>query len=144
MYLPLFKDEHDLEDIPVFYGAINLYLKQRWPAFQKVPMWMKRLLNSRLALKFASGMASSTRAEGLEEMTLSLLRGEHGKQAHELDKMVNWIHQHVQPDIIHLSNALLLGLVNRLKEAIKVPLICSLVSVPLALGCGLIKGGAGW
>ena len=28
MYLPLFSDEHDISDVPVFYGAISIYLKQ--------------------------------------------------------------------------------------------------------------------
>ena len=28
MYLPLFADEHDIKDIPVFYGAVSIYLKQ--------------------------------------------------------------------------------------------------------------------
>jgi glycosyltransferase involved in cell wall biosynthesis len=126
MYLPLFKDEHDLEDIPVFYGAISLYLKQHWKAFKNIPQWIERLLNSKPALKLASGMAGSTRAEGLEEMTLSMLRGKEGKQADELDKMVGWIAEHCKPDIIHLSNGLLLGLARRLKEEVKVPIVCTL------------------
>ena len=126
MYLPLFKDEHDLENIPVFYGAINLYLKQHWNIFKNTPRWIERALNSKPALKLASGMAGSTRAEGLEEMTLSMLRGEEGRQAKDLDQLVGWIAEHCKPDIIHLSNALLLGLAHRLKEEVNVPLVCSL------------------
>ena len=52
-------------------------------------------------------------------MTMSLLMGEHGAQAEELDKMVSWIKDHYQPDIIHLSNALLLGLAKQLKEKLR-------------------------
>jgi glycosyltransferase involved in cell wall biosynthesis len=40
--------------------------------------------------------------------------------------MVNWIAEHCQPDIIHISNALLLGLARRLKEKIGVPVLCTL------------------
>ncbi|MDH3245280.1 MAG: glycosyltransferase family 4 protein [Saprospiraceae bacterium] len=126
MYLPLFKDEHDLEDIPVFYGAISLYLKQKWPSFQLLPNWFDKILNSKPALKFASSMAGTTRAKGLEELTMSMLLGESGQQAEELDKMVTWITEHCQPDVIHLSNALLLGLAHQLKERLNVPVICSL------------------
>lgn len=126
MYLPLFSDEHDLEDIPVFYGAISLYLKHLWPAFRYAPSWLNRWLNSRPALKAASRMASSTRAAGLEEMTVSMLLGEDGGQEEELNHLANWIAGHCKPDIIHLSNALLLGLAHRIREKSNVPIVCSL------------------
>jgi glycosyltransferase involved in cell wall biosynthesis len=126
MYLPLFADEHDLGKIPVFYGAINIYLKQLWPSLQKAPAWLDRLLNSKPALKLASRMAGSTRAAGLEEMTVSMLLGEDGQQKNELDQLVDWIDQHCQPDVVHLSNALLLGLAHRIKEKLQVPVFCSL------------------
>jgi glycosyltransferase involved in cell wall biosynthesis len=71
-------------------------------------------------------MAGSTNAKGLEDMTVSMLLGEEGKQAEELEKMVDWIAENVKPDIIHLSNALLLGLAHKLKERINAPVICSL------------------
>jgi len=127
MYLPLFADEHDLsKEIPVFYGAISIYLKQRFPIFRKAPIWFDGLLNSKPMLKLASRFAGSTRAKGLEEMTVSMLLGEEGQQKDELERMVDWIAEHCTPDVIHLSNALLLGLAHRLSDRINVPLICSL------------------
>lgn len=126
MYLPLFADEHDIRDIPVFYGAVSIYLKQLYPVFRKAPHWFDRLLNSKPLMKLAAGMAGSTRAKGLEEMTISMLLGEEGKQKEELDRMVDWLAENCQPEIIHLSNALLLGLARRLKEKLDVPIVCSL------------------
>ena len=127
MYLPLFADEHDLTgEIPVFYGAISIYLKQQFPIFRKAPGWFDRMLNAKPMLKLASRFAGSTRAAGLEEMTVSMLMGEEGQQKNELDKMVDWIATHCKPDVIHLSNALLVGLAHRLSEKIGVPVICSL------------------
>jgi glycosyltransferase involved in cell wall biosynthesis len=55
-----------------------------------------------------------------------MLLGEQGQQKEELDKMVDWIIEHCKPDIIHISNALLLGLARRLKEKTGVPVLCSL------------------
>jgi glycosyltransferase involved in cell wall biosynthesis len=55
-----------------------------------------------------------------------MLMGEHGEQREELDRMVTWITDHCKPDIIHLSNALLLGLAGRIKEKLNVPVVCSL------------------
>jgi len=127
MYLPLFADEHDLSrEIPVFYGAISIYLKQLFPIFRKAPGWVDRALNSKPMLKLASKFAGSTRAKGLEEMTVSMLLGEEGQQKDELQKMVDWIVENCDPDVIHLSNALLLGLAQQLGERLHVPVICSL------------------
>ena len=77
-------------------------------------------------LKLAAKFAGSTRAKGLEEMTISMLLGEQGEQKDELDKMISWISEHCKPDVIHLSNALLVGLARRLSESMKAPVICSL------------------
>lgn len=126
MYLPLFADEHDISEVPIFYGAISLYLKQVYPVFRKAPKWVDNLLNSKPMMRMAASMAGSTRAKGLEDMTISMLLGEEGAQKEELDNMVNWIAEHCNPDIIHISNALLLGLARRLKEKIGVPVLCSL------------------
>ncbi len=126
MYLPLFSHEQDNEHVPVFYGAVSLYLKQNYPAFKKAPKWFDNMLNTRPVLKQAAKMAGSTRAKGLEEMTISMLLGEHGGQAEELEKMIRWLEEHYRPDVIHLSNALLLGLAGRLKSSLGVPVVCSL------------------
>src|SRR5690554_954884 len=126
MYLPLFADEHDIADVPIFYGAISTYLKQQFPVFRKAPKWVDNLLNSRPMMKLAASMAGSTRASGLEEMTISMLLGEQGEQKEELEHLTSWIAEHCKPDVIHLSNALLLGLARRLKEKINVPVVCSL------------------
>ena len=126
MYLPLFADENDISDVPVFYGAISLYLKQAYPVFRKIPAWMDKLLNSKPMMKIAASMAGSTRAKGLENMTVSMLLGEEGRQKEELEYLVNWVAEHCRPDIIHISNALLLGLARKFKEKIGVPVICTL------------------
>ncbi|HLO60175.1 MAG TPA: glycosyltransferase family 4 protein [Bacteroidales bacterium] len=126
MYLPIFSDEHDISDVPVFYGAISIYLKQLYPVFEKAPAWFDRLLNSKPMLRLAASMAGSTRAKGLEEMTISMLEGEKGKQHEELEKMTDWMRDHFKPDVVHLSNALLLGLAKRLKEKLQVPVVCTL------------------
>jgi len=126
MYLPLFAHETDTGQVPVFYGAISIYLKQMFPAFEKAPKWFDRLLNSKPMLKMAANMAGSTDSPGLSEMTISMLRGEHGKQHEELERMIHWIRDHYKPDVIHLSNALLSGLAPKIRAELGVPVFCSL------------------
>lgn len=126
MYLPLSADKPESRDVPVFYGAISIYLKQLFPIFRHAPRWFDNLLNSKPMLKFAAGMAGSTRARGLGEMTISMLKGEHGQQHEELERMIHWIRDHYHADVIHLSNALLSGLAPRIREQLGVPVFCSL------------------
>lgn len=126
MYLPIFADEHDIEEIPVFYGAISIYLKHSIPFLRRAPGWIDKILNSGPALKLAAGMAGSTNPKGLEGMTISMLLGETGEQKKELDHMVDWLEKHCHADIIHLSNALLIGLARRIKERLNVKVVCTL------------------
>lgn len=126
MYLPLFANDSTGREIPVFYGAISMYLKQQFSLFRHAPAWFDKFLNSGPMLRFAARMANSTRASGLEDMTISMLLGEEGKQKEELEHLVEWLDVHFQPDVVHISNALLLGLAHRLRERLHVPVICSL------------------
>ena len=127
MYLPLFPDDSEAGTaLPVFYGAINVYLKFKFPLLRKAPAWFSRIFDSPLLLNAAAKKAGSTRAATLGEMTISLLRGDEGEHAEELKRLVQTLRDKVQPDIVHLSNALLLGLVRHIKQGLGVPVTCSL------------------
>ena len=126
LYLPLTLDEEDQSaGTPTFFGGINVYLQQQSAIFRKLPSWLHNLLASPTLLKLAAGSAGKTRAQDLGEMTLSILRGEQGNQARELDELIVWLK--TQPvDLICLSNALLAGLARRLRAELNVPVVCSL------------------
>ncbi|MBC8401754.1 MAG: glycosyltransferase family 4 protein [Candidatus Marinimicrobia bacterium] len=127
LYLPLSVDGDLVKNgAPIFFGAINTYLKERFPLLRKLPWWSGKLLDSRYLLNLAAAKAGSTRAAGLEEMTYSMIRGEKGHQANELDHLVHWLKDKIQPDIIYLANALLIGLVRELKRHLQVPVVYAL------------------
>ncbi|MDD2305651.1 MAG: glycosyltransferase family 4 protein [Prolixibacteraceae bacterium] len=126
LYLPIFDDAHDLDEVPVFYGAVNLYLKQQFPIFRHMPAFVEHVLDSKSVLEMAARKAGSTRAKGLEGMTISMLLGEEGGQKEELERLVDWLADEAKPDVVHLSNALLLGLAHRIKERMNVAVVCSL------------------
>ncbi len=127
LYLPLSFDKEDLqEDTPIFFGAISTYLKEKFPVLGNMPNWISKLLDSQPLLKYAAHKADSTRAAGLEDMTLSMLRGKAGNQSHEVEHLVQWIKHELKPDVIYLANALLLGLAESLKEGLDVPLVCAM------------------
>jgi glycosyltransferase involved in cell wall biosynthesis len=78
-------------------------------------------------LRWAAGKAAKTRAADLGDLTLSMLRGEEGNQARELDELVAWLRKtQPAPEIICLSNALLLGFTRRLKAELRAPVVCTL------------------
>jgi len=127
MYLPLnVGGKGMMGDTPVFYGAINVYLKEKLPIYRHAPKWLERIFDSQSLLQMAAKKAGSTRASGLEEMTISMLQGEHGRQASELDHLIRYLKTDIKPDIVHLSNALLLGLARRLKNDLGTKVVCSL------------------
>jgi len=127
LYLPLSVETTGvIGDTPVFYGAINIYLKEKLPFYRYAPVWLEKIFDSELFLKLAAKKSGSTRATGLEEMTLSMLDGEEGRQATELDHLIHFLKTDIKPDVVHLSNALLLGLARRLKNDLNIPVVCSL------------------
>lgn len=127
LYLPINVDEDDQsEGRPIFFGGVNVYLEQKFPLFRKAPGWLHRLLNSRRLLEWAAGRAVKTRAEEAGELLLSMLRGETGNQNREITELITWLRDHAKPDVICLSNALLIGMVRRLKSELRVPVVCLL------------------
>ncbi len=127
LYLPLLSDAGDLAaGAPVFFGGINAYLQQRFEVFRRTPRWFDRLLDATWMLRRAARREGTVSAAKLGPMTLSMLEGPQGNQSKELDRLVAWARGQQRPDVIHISNALLLGLVGELKRALDVPIVCSL------------------
>ena len=127
LYLPLQLEEPgQVESAPVFFGGINVYLQQKAAIFRKTPRWVDRMLDAPALLRWAASKAGMTNPKDLAETTLSMLRGEDGRQAKELERLVAWLAAEEHPEIICLSNALLLGVARRVREELRVPVVCSL------------------
>lgn len=127
LYLPLTLDEEDQSaGTPIFFSGINVYLAQKSTLFRGAPAWLRDVFTSRNLLQWAAGKAAKTRPQDLGELTLSMLRGEAGNQARELDELVAWLKAQPLPDVICLSNALLLGMARRLKLDFGAPVVCTL------------------
>ena len=125
MYLPLNIDKCEA-DSPIFYGAVNIYLKQISPLLKRLPVRLKKFFDSEKVLRFVAKLSGSTKAEGNESMTISMLKGTEGKQSDDLDTLINWLNEHEKPDVVHLSNALLSGLAEKLKKELNCVVVCTL------------------
>ena len=128
LYIPLPSEQNGSAGIsPIFYGGLNVYLQQKSAFFRGTPRWLDRLFDSPRLLKWIGRMAGMTSARDLGETTISMLRGEKGRQIKELDRLVEWLDtQENRPDIICLSNILLAGLARAIKQRLGVPVVCLL------------------
>ena len=99
------------------------------PFDRTVDMLISRLrkkLDAPSLLKWASDHAAKTRPEEVGDLTLSMLRGEEGNQARELEELVAWLKTQPPPDVVCLSNALLLGMARRIKAELSGRVVCML------------------
>lgn len=127
LYLPMTLDEEDQSSgIPVFFSGVTVYLEQKFPVLGKMPEWLHKQLASPAVLKWAGRKAGKTRASELGELTLSMIKGEEGKQAREISELIGYLKHHARADVICLSNALLAGMVRSLKRQLDVPVVCTL------------------
>ena len=124
MYLPTVTDEPEATGgSPIFFGGINVYLQQKFRLFRNTPRWLDKFFNAEGLLRWSSNMSDMTSPRELGELTVSMVKGEEGKQNKELDKLIEWLRDDFKPEVIGLSNALLYGLAKRLKAELNVPLI---------------------
>jgi len=126
IYTPIRTDETDVSLDRVFYGAINVYLEQKSALFRHTPWLVDRMLNARGLLDWAGRRGASVDARQLGELTLSVLAGEDGKQAKELERLIDWLAHEFRPDVVNLPNSMLLGLVPEIRRRVGVPVVCTL------------------
>jgi glycosyltransferase involved in cell wall biosynthesis len=125
-YTPTRTDEPNVSQRRVFFGGINVYLQQKSALFRHTPWWLDRLLDHPALLEALSKRSSSIDPAQLGDMTVSMLQGEAGKQRKELEKLVHWLLMDVRPDVVHLSNAMQIGMARLIAERCGPPVICQL------------------
>jgi glycosyltransferase involved in cell wall biosynthesis len=129
LYLPA--EETGVEsgmDKNVFFGAISMYLREKVPFLKNMPVFLDKIFDSGPMLRMAAKRAGTTRTEGLEDMTLNMIKGENAFPEKELTRLVDYLCKDGKPDVIHLSNALIIGLARQLKRKMDVKIVCSLLN----------------
>jgi len=132
-YTPLRTDEENVSGSRLFYGALNVYLRHKSALFRRLPRRFQHLLDRQRLLGWVSRLGASTDPRGLGDLTLDVLRGEAGGQSKELDELVDWLATDYRPDVVHVTNSMLLGLVRRLKQELDVPVVVSVQGEDLFL-----------
>lgn len=127
LYLPpIGADFGDEFESPVFFGAVSMFLRERVKMFEHLPSFMDKVFDAPPLLRFAAKKAGATRPEGFEETTLNMICGNDQSRVKEISRLSKHLSENGKPDIIHLSNALIMGLAKQLKDVLGSKIICSL------------------
>jgi len=133
VYTPTRTDERNVSDAHVFFGGISVYLEQNVPLFRKTPAFLDRLWDAAAVIRAATGRGVSVDPRALGELTVSTLRGEEGHQAKEFKKLLGYLDQLPEFDLVLVPNALLISLAPALRRALGKPVVCSLQGEDLFL-----------
>src|SRR5262249_7574119 len=109
----------------LFFGGINVFLQQHSAIFRHTPWFLDSLLNHQGFIQWVTRGGPSVEADRLGALTVSMLQGEHGRPRKEVHKLVHWIEHEARPDIVHLSNAMLIGVAREIRK-LGIPVLCSL------------------
>jgi glycosyltransferase involved in cell wall biosynthesis len=133
LYTPLLTDEPNVTRPQVLFGGISVYLQQCSAFFQRTPRLVDRLLDSPRVIKAFADRSVSTDPRLLGGLTVSMLEGENGILRKEFDKLLEWTRDEPTPDVIHLTNSMLIALAQPLANAFGRPVCCTLQGEDLFL-----------
>ena len=137
LYTPPLTDEPSVSSEKVFFGGISVYLEQHSAIFRHTPRWLDKLWDSQFVLKAASKRSIAVDPDSLCELTLSILKGEHGHQRKEIGKLIDWLKEELKTpmgfDVVDMQNSMLIGLAKPIKEATGLPICCTLQGEDLFL-----------
>lgn len=136
LYLPL-SSASFAGSAPLFFPAVSLFVEQKYFGKKAMPQWMAKILSSDFALGMAASLSGTTSANGLEDMTFSMINGEDSVFLRQAKPLIDWIkNESVQPDIIHLSSSLIIGIAKAIRrEMPRIPLVCSLQDEEVWIDC---------
>jgi len=124
-YTPIRTDEADVSNQRVFIGGVNAYLDQsRWT--RRRPGFVRWLLDRPGVIKFATKLSPLPNYDVLGDLTLSVLRGEHGHQRAAFEQLTEWLAGEFKPQIVTLTNVLLSAIAPLRKAKFKVPILAYL------------------
>jgi glycosyltransferase involved in cell wall biosynthesis len=126
LYTPIRTDEENVSIDRVFFGGINVYLQQNVPLFRYLPGFLVRWLDHPRLIEGVSRFGIKTSGRQLGGLALSVLRGEHGNQRGEVLRLVEWLVNHVKPQLFNLSNLLIAGCVPAIRRELNVPVLVTL------------------
>lgn len=125
LYTPIRTDEADVSTPRVYYGGLNVFLQQKYSLMRHMPRAMGRLLDSPTLLRWITRWGMKTKAKDLGALTVSVMRGAQGAQNRELEKLIDGLVT-LKPSLVNLPNLMFVGAARAIKQALGIPVICTL------------------
>ncbi|MCC9643054.1 glycosyltransferase family 4 protein [Rhodopirellula sp. JC740] len=116
VYTPIRTDESSIASDEVFFGGIHVYLLQQMPWLRWLPRWTRSWMDRPGLIRMLTKKAVKTDPAKLGALTISMLRGEHGRQSEEVSRLVDWLERDIQPDAIIFSNLLIGGAIPTIRR----------------------------
>lgn len=126
LYTPVRTDDKSIRQERLAFGGLNVFLQEKFSLFRKTPAFVDRLLDRPSLVNWLSRWGGKTDAAELGSLTVSMLRGESGRQSKEVAKLLDLLTRVPKIDVIHLSNVLLAGLAGPIRARLNVPVVVSL------------------
>ena len=109
---------------PVRMGGIGVWMAANVPGWRFAPRFLADALAAPSLLQRVAASAGSTRPEALGSLTLAMLAGLDGPIASEVLPLLDAVAA-ARPDVVVLSNSLLVGLAPALAQRLGVPVVCT-------------------
>ncbi len=110
----------------IFFGGINTFLDAttRWSA--RLPGPLRRALDAAALLRWTARFSHLTRPADVGRLSVSMI--EHAAQAHghEIERLARFIERDGRPDVLCLSNSMLIGIGTELGRRLERPIVCSM------------------
>lgn len=107
----------------VYLGGISAFLRQSGGISARLAKACQRWLDRPKFISWASSFAVETNASDLAEMTVSTLQGPNGPHGEEMERAAVHVAT-LSPDVVMISNSMLLGLLPALSEKVRKPVVC--------------------
>jgi len=124
-FVPTTTDEENVSEPGLVMGGVNVWLQEHVPLFRHTPAFLDRLFDSPALVRWLSGRTGETRPADLGPLTASILEADRGRQRKQVGRLCRSLAA-LGADLVHLSNALLVGLAAPITAATGAPVVCTL------------------
>ena len=133
LFAPLRTDGEDVSDPRIFYGGINSWLQNRFAFFRHTPRSLDWLLDRRWLLRWAGNLGARTPPDDVADLTAAIIEGTDGGVRKELHRLVEFLREHVHPQVVSLPNLMFIGAAGAIRESLGVPVVCELTGEDIFL-----------
>ncbi len=129
LYTPVKVDfELPRKEKKIYFSGINAFLEQNFEPFRKrSPGLLDKLLESPSLLKLMMSFSIDIDPARLGAMTVSVLKGNEGYQQREVARLVEAMKKAGTPDIVIITNSMLIGIAPVIEKELKARIYCQLM-----------------